>query len=86
MLATEAIQATPRGPDAHDHPYQRGAARKAVEPLFMMNNKIWNFQFFGNCIMVTLKGHNKNCRNSKNFFILSYGPESTVLSCLCGSE
>ena len=41
MPAIEPIQATPGGPDTHDYPLQRGAAREAARPLFMMKKPNW---------------------------------------------
>ena len=38
MLAIEAMQVAPGGPDTHDDPHKTGAARNAAQPLFVQKN------------------------------------------------
>ena len=44
MLAIEAMQVAPGGPDTHDDPHKTGAAQTAARPLFILMNHFRKYQ------------------------------------------
>ena len=44
MWAMEAMELTTGGPDTHDDPHETGAARKAVQGIFVQKNHFRKYQ------------------------------------------